>query len=415
MQIVLGILHLNTPNGAASYVLTVASHLQRLGHDVTVFTTDAGMVADHARDRGLQVADDYEQLPHEPDAVLTNDTAIAYELAARRPAAPHVFVAHGAELDMALPPQAPGIVSAVIVMNARVQQRLAAMALNVEIVRLTQPIDFEHFTSRSPARDEPRTALLLGNYLRGAKLEMVVEACERAGLEWLQVGRDGVPVTDPHSAIADADIVIGYGRSILEAMACGRAAFIMDQYVGDGWVTPERYAALEADGFRGTAFATVSDVDSIERGLRAYAPTMGALNRDLILQNHSPFAHAERLARLFKRLNPNPHPNGRVADELARLVRAQWHADWNAQEFSRETALLRQRVEQAETRVAVLERDLDMLKKTRRYRFGAALARPLDRLRARSRRRRLEREAARAQVGAITGGRPNNRLTHSGR
>ena len=41
--------------------------------------------------------------------------------------------------------------------------------------------------------------------------------------------------------MADADIVVGYGRSVLEAMAMGRAAYVWDHAGGDGWVTPETY------------------------------------------------------------------------------------------------------------------------------------------------------------------------------
>jgi hypothetical protein len=128
---------------------------------------------------------------------------------------------------------------------------------------------------------------------------------------------------------------------------------------------------------------------------------MGPLNRDLILQHHSGFAHAETLARLFKRLNPNPHANGAAAAELARLVRAQWHADWTAQEFAREVGVLRDRLEMYDSRVAELESNLAMLKETRRYRFGAAFARPLDTLRNAMARRRDVPARRRAETLAL--------------
>jgi hypothetical protein len=397
MNLLLAILHLNTPNGAASYVVTVASYLQRLGHEVTVYTTDAGTVAATARAQGLRVVDEEYHLPASLDGLLTNDTVIAYQMAARYPTTPHVYVAHGAEMDIALPPQMQGAISAVTVMNERVRRHIQAMSLDVRTIRLSQPIDVERFTARSPAPAHPRRALLLGNYLRGPKLKLVTDACERAGLEWIQVGRDNGARADPEIAIADADIVIAYGRSALEAMASGRAAFVMDQYAGDGWVTAERHARLEADGFRGTAFPGVFDGHRIEEALRGYHADMGPVNRDLVLQHHNPYAHADELATLFKRLSPGSRSNGTPSAEMARLIRTQWHSDWTVLQFSREIEGLRDRLDHSEARAVAAEARADhaegtlaFLKSTRRYRFGAMLARPLDRLRQLRRARQRE-------------------------
>jgi hypothetical protein len=49
--------------------------------------------------------------------------------------------------------------------------------------------------------------------------------------------------TDHQSGGSDgaADIVVGYGRSILEAIACG-VAYVHEHSGSDGWVTAENYA-----------------------------------------------------------------------------------------------------------------------------------------------------------------------------
>ena len=51
----------------------------------------------------------------------------------------------------------------------------------------------------------------------------------------------------------DADLVLGRGSAVVEALAEGRAAYVYGDDGGDGWVTPERYELLEADGFSGRA------------------------------------------------------------------------------------------------------------------------------------------------------------------
>ena len=81
--------------------------------------------------------------------------------------------------------------------------------------------------------------------------------------------------------MGDADIVIGKARVIVEAMASGRAAYVYDHNGGDGWVTSERYALLEADNFGGQAEAVAADLERLRSDLKAYRPDMGVANRQL--------------------------------------------------------------------------------------------------------------------------------------
>ena len=46
-------------------------------------------------------------------------------------------------------------------------------------------------------------------------------------------------------------------------------------------MTPETYAALEADNFSGRAFPEVVDFERLKRDLREYRPELGPVNRDL--------------------------------------------------------------------------------------------------------------------------------------
>lgn len=47
--------------------------------------------------------------------------------------------------------------------------------------------------------------------------------------------------------------MIGLGRSALEGIAAGRPVIVHGVPGADGWVTPERYPAMESDGFAGLA------------------------------------------------------------------------------------------------------------------------------------------------------------------
>jgi chromosome segregation ATPase len=191
----------------------------------------------------------------------------------------------------------------------------------------------------------------LSDYRRG----VVERACADAGIE----------------AGPDADFVVGRGLQILEAMASGRAAYVYGEEGGDGWVTSERYALLEADGFSGRAEASATDFERLRRDLDAYDPAMGPSNRELALA-HSARDHAQELLGIFDSLAPRRDPVDAPLRELARLVRVEaatasradaaaaeaYEAKARARELERELAEAYERNDRLTDRVAGLEQAL---------------------------------------------------------
>jgi Glycosyltransferase Family 4 len=308
--------------GSETYAVTVAEQLERLGHEVTFF---AGEASPQGRDllasRGLRLEtgepgalagrDDF-------DVVLAQDAAGAYAVSAERQI-PTVFVVHGLAL-FEHPPQGLRPLPPVVVLNERMGEHVAAMGRKHEIVRLRQPIDIQRFKAR-PARPEARRVLVFSNYLQDDRMAMVQRACDDLGLELMTMGAGGRTSITPQEQIAAADIVVGYGRSVLEGMAMGRAAYVWDRGGGDGWVTPESYPELEADGFSGGATKAIIDVDRLRDDLAAYRPELGPLGYDLIRNHHSAQRHAEALIEVFERdpsTFPDPDPAGENLSLLAR-------------------------------------------------------------------------------------------------
>src|SRR5205807_431853 len=122
------------------------------------------------------------------------------------------------------PPHLPGLTAAAIVCSETVARRVRALASPPPLVRLRQPIDLARFSPRGAARRRARRVLALGNYLYGERLRMLGDACDDLGLELVQLGsRWTRQVPDVSVEIADADIVVGKARALLEGMACGRA------------------------------------------------------------------------------------------------------------------------------------------------------------------------------------------------
>jgi hypothetical protein len=286
-------------------------------------------------------------------------------------------------------------------------------------VRLRQPIDLRRFAGIAPAASSSRTALVLTNAVSRSSDGLIEDACRANGLDLEWIGDEGHQTPTPELAIAGARLVIGLGRSVLEGMAAGRAAYVYGIVGGDGWVTPERYPLMEADGFAGTSASDlVIDRERLTDDLGSWDEQMGRVNRDLAAAHHAVREHAIELVNLAHSLDASPPAEPSFGEELARLVRLEWQNDLRARgnlaEADRLSSLLTQAhtdlaqaqnvalaaseqlegaqsaARAAEERIAQAQRvaqtateELEAIRNTRRYRIACRIASPLDRMRAR--------------------------------
>jgi hypothetical protein len=333
MRIVVTVHALTLHGGAVTYAITVADHLQRLGHDVWLSTPLTGEAAGPARELGVRVLGPGDDLPPAPDVILSQDAGAAYELAAAYPRVPQVYVGHSDTFDFQLPPALPGVVGAVVALYDRVEQRVRATEARHRVVRLTQPVDIDRFKPLRPLPERPRVALTLGNYVAGPRAELLRAACERNGIELRHVGLYGAEQTlRPEVVLNEADIVFGKARVVVEAMACGRAAYVFDHNGGEGWVTAENRARLAADNFGGQSDPIEADADRLAADLARYDPACGLGHRDFVVAHHAAHKHAAALVDVLRDVagDPAPERDGAPLRELARMVRLYQRADGHA-------------------------------------------------------------------------------------
>jgi hypothetical protein len=205
-------------------------------------------------------------------------------------------------------------------------------------------------------------------------------------------------------AIAEADIVVGYGRSILEAMSCGRPAYVHDHSGSEGWVTPDSYPLLEAGGFAVASVRMPPGAEELRADLAAYRPEWGLAGHDIARAHHDARDHAAEVVGLIEGMGPGqPIGEPSAVRAMAQLAESQLRAELAAEHYRKESKqwfalyngaleeMARARGEwhtkQAELQGVAAEATarLTAFTGTRRFRLAQALARPLDRLRARLR------------------------------
>lgn len=399
MDIALATSGFTEPGGSETYLLTVAEQLQRLHHGVVICAEQLGRMAEFATERGITVTDQLADLDGRCDALLVQDAGMAYRLADRFPERPQLFRAASELYDFWLPPALPKLIGGVVVCSDRVGRRIQSLSAKHEIHRLRQPIDTERFVVTRRPSAKPARAVLLGNYLDGPRLDAIVGALTRLGVDCEVIGRHGSTTCTPEIEIWKADIVVAKGRAALDGMACGKPVFVYDSFGGDGWVTAERYPAMEADNFAGQSGPPIAGDSELDAELARYDPGMGRTNRELVAEYHSARTHAHELCALLEHVPPPADIAGAPLDELERLVRLQWRTERRAvtlqwavrgagEEAERERALAAQLAEhnaRLEDHNAILTTELQRLQaleRTRRIRAALALGHGLDRARA---------------------------------
>jgi hypothetical protein len=138
--------------------------------------------------------------------------------------------------------------------------------------------------------------------------------------------------------------VFGKARVVFEAMACGRAVYVLDHNGGEGWVTDENRARLASDNFGGQSEPIPLDEQALAADLDRYDAASGPSNRDFVVAHNDAGRHAAELVEILRGFAPAPAPQAPLA-EMARLLRIYHRADAQAM-------LLRAELERVNARLA---------------------------------------------------------------
>lgn len=283
MKILVGNNKLSNPGGSETYTYAVVAELVRLGHDVTCVTKGRpGIVSWEISKLGVQVH--YAPVSGIYDmALLSHSPSIRL---AERVRAFKVQTCHG--IYPVLEQPVPGM-DAYVAISEEVMQHLIKKGHSPVLIH--NGVDCNRFSPFGNATHESLCVVLSLAHGTLAN-EMIQRVCKRNNWDLIIQNKYHKPIWDVENLINKADMVIGWGRSIYEAAACGRNVVVFDsrKYVGDttlgdGFLEDHNFYNYLANNCTGRYSKRVYDAAGLQVEMEKYDPIIGGDLRSFAIQH----------------------------------------------------------------------------------------------------------------------------------
>lgn len=284
MHILLATHHLADWGGTETYTVTLARALRARGHLVSVYSPFPGVVSRVIEQGGIPFSAEVGALRDEQFAVAhVHHNIVATQVRSALPGVPMVWVCHGVRPEVEQPPTfMPEVTLAV---SPPVLSKLRQAGMTAEIA--PNMIDTAWFTAERPIAARPCNLLLIANVITPELRANTAAACRLLGISVRYVGRPDNPTADVREALERADVVLGVGRSALEAGAMERAVLVYGEQGCTGWLDRAGYAAAFDTGFAsrlsGRLLTPRELADLIADG---YSRERGREAREVVVEHH---------------------------------------------------------------------------------------------------------------------------------
>jgi glycosyltransferase involved in cell wall biosynthesis len=266
--------------GVPTFTLAMYKELVKRGHNVIVYSPLGGKL-----EAEMQVIKELNELPN-CDIIIAQHTPCAIALRGIFPETPLIFYSHSIWVEIDQPP--PSLIDYYFAINEAVRDNLISQGIpEAKIAIVRDFVDTDRFNPVTPLRPTLEKVVFISNYKKWKNFKTVTAACQKLNLELKCVGAPYGRNYKIEEAINNADLVISWGRGILEGMACGRAVVSFEKLLGDGYLTPEKYFEARKDNFCGFLSKKVfNSVDDLAGEIARYNPADGSKNRELVLKYH---------------------------------------------------------------------------------------------------------------------------------
>lgn len=276
MKILLGNNTLSLLAGSETYILTLATELKRLGHDVSAYSTELGFIATQLEAVNIKCFDKIETAgqkavaPFDPylkpksgnfDVIICAHHEITKYLHQQLPNVPIIGIVHGIlhkGPQGQIWPEHPVTDFKVnyVVASEEIQRKLQN-DYNLDSVIIRNFFDLNKFKKEGELSASPKIFLVNSNYW-GPQDEIsriIKDVSLNYDAQLHGVGANYQPSYEMEAIIKDVDVVFGMGRSVLEGACMGKLAVIHGRWGTGGVLTPKSYETLKLTNFSGRPWA----------------------------------------------------------------------------------------------------------------------------------------------------------------
>jgi len=288
MRILITNNHLHTIGGTEMWTYTMCKELHNTGHSVQWFTLQKGIISDTLSAYGIG-----EKSYDSYDLILANHQTTIETL---RGLGPIIQTCHGL-LPLCMPhPYAnyyvgvsPRVVKHCYQYIVDHLDRFATLHPHPPIFKvILNGIDCELYRPVNKLNSSLTTVLSLCQSEQANS--MLDTACRKLGVRLITHNKSTNPQFGIYNAINDADLVVGWGRSLYDAMACGRpvVSFDIRNYAsgGLGYIDQHNVSDGLWSNFTGLErYSIPMTTDSLITELNKYTQSDGEWCRNFALSN----------------------------------------------------------------------------------------------------------------------------------
>lgn len=275
MNILVATNHLQTTGGTESYTYAIIIDLLKKGHYVEYFTFEKGEISDKIEALGVKFR---KKIFY--DLILANHYTVVDHLHKRGFI---IQTCHGIHNDLEKPsPKA----DAYVAISYEVQEYLLKQGIKSSLI--LNGIDCNRFTSKRDLFPKLNTVLSLCQSEEANKT--IQKACTAINVDFIKANKYIENTWFIEDIINKADLVIGIGRSLYDAMACGRAIISYDsrsysKSLGDGYLNNENIHQSLRYNCSGRYSQKEFSFQDIITEINKYNPADGIYLREFALQN----------------------------------------------------------------------------------------------------------------------------------
>ena len=271
--------------GSEAWCYAMAMEFKRRGHQVDVYTTICGKIFNEFVKNGIELTHGGTY-----DLILANHNLVPAGCNGKI-----IHTCHGIEWFGRNMPN---------VKNVAVSKTIANK-WNVDII-IPNSIDTNRFCCKKPLHNYIKKILSLCK--SDTANDVLKQICHDADTEFESMY--GKEIFNIEDKINEADLVVGVGRSLLDAMSCGRPVVSFDdryyyetRMMGHGYLTSDKFKFQEIDNLTGNSLKkSFNKLELAKEIFEKYNPKDGEINRQYILDNLSVEKAVDRYLEIYKTL-----------------------------------------------------------------------------------------------------------------